>query len=92
MAVSVTLNSVQQDASGRVRFRFSMPSGELDEREFASISDASQYARDRLTRNEAIAMGIALVLTRQPTLSNPSAFAGKTMTIDLTLANWGTVA
>jgi hypothetical protein len=86
MALTVTLNSVQKDASGRVRFRF----GD-EEVEFQSLAAAADFARDQLTKRDVYAIAVGLVLTRQPALGNPSAFAGKSLTVDLTLANWGTV-
>lgn len=86
---SATITKIQTDADGKVRFQFGKR-----EYEFSSLAAAKAAVRDQLILSrdtlEVIAMGLAL--TRQPTLSNPAALQGHTVTVDFTLANWGTVS
>lgn len=89
---SLTLNSVEKDAGGRVYFRFASAEGQ-EEWEFPSRAAAADFARDTLDRDKLVALAIALVLTRQPQLNNPGIFAGKTLTVDMAQpSNWGTVS
>ncbi len=83
---SVTLTKIQKDADGKVRIRFGKR-----EYEFANIQAVRDFARGQLDRDTLEAITMALALTRQPTLSNPTALEGRTLTVDFTLANWGTV-
>lgn len=87
MAINLTLDSVNKDADGRVRFRF-----QGEEMEFRSTAEAAAFAQGRFTRDDLKAVAIALVLTRQPALGNTGIFAGKVLTVDLTAINWGSVA
>lgn len=83
---SITLTKITKEAS-RVRFRF----GKI-EREFPSIQAARDWAQSRFTREDMEAIAIALCLSRQPNLTNVNQLEGRTLTVDLSLANWGTVS
>lgn len=82
MATTITLDSISPvtvDANGHVRFR----SSGGREREFASKADAIAFAQSMLTIDVLEALVVAKVLTVQPTLNNPSAFAGRSLTFDM---------
>ncbi len=83
---SVTLTKIQKDADGKIRIRFGKR-----EYEFANIQAARDFVRSQIDRETLEVIEMALALTRQPTLSNPAALEGRTLTVDFTLANWGTV-
>lgn len=83
---SVTLSKIDK-SGGRVDFQFADGSG----LGFKSAADAADYARRYLTGDTLRAIVVALALTRQPTLGNVAALEGKTVTIDFSQANWGTV-
>jgi hypothetical protein len=83
----VTLDKINKDASGRVRFLFGK-----SELEFPTIEAAREWARQQLLKEQLQAIAVALCLTRQPNLHNLNALEGRTVNVDFTLANWGTVS
>jgi hypothetical protein len=84
---SVTLHKIVKEADGRVRLRFGKR-----EREFSDLQAMRDFAEAQLTPEVLEALVVALALKRQPALGNPSAFEGRTLNVDLTLANWGTLS
>jgi hypothetical protein len=82
---SLTNTGIIKEAS-RVLFRFGH-----QEYEFPSIAAAQDFVRDKLNRDDMVAIYMALCFTRQPALGNPAVLAGKTLTIDLNQINWGTI-
>lgn len=83
---SVTLTKITKDADGRIRVRF----GKL-EREFGSLTHMRSAVRAALDQSGLIDLALALLLSRQPALGNPAALEGKTLTVDFSQPNWGTV-
>lgn len=84
---SITVTKVTKNADGSVSFQFGKT-----ERTFESVAAAVAFARDVLANQAAIqAAAIALMLTRQPSLNNPSVFEGHSVAVDFSLNNWGTI-
>lgn len=84
---TITVNNVVKEADGRVRIRF----GKI-ETEFPSIEAARAFARDVLMdQNHLRAVAIALMMSRQPNLNNPSVFEGRSVVVDFSLPAWGTI-
>ena len=84
---SITCTKIVKEPGGRVRFRFDNG----DEIEFASRQDAIEFVRDRLSRETLQALFVRIVLDRQPLLNNIPAVEGKTLNVDTSANNWGTV-
>lgn len=84
---SVTLTKIVKEAGGKVRVRF----GKV-EREYPSLEDMRSSVRAALDQADLIDLALALILSRQPNLGNPSALEGRTVTVDFGQANWGTVS
>jgi len=84
---AITVTKIHKDSSGRIRFRFGK-----SEAEFESIQAARDYVKSALTRETLELLAMAICLNRQPSLGNPPALEGKTVTVDFSLANWGTLA
>lgn len=61
------------------------------ERVYDDIQQMRNFVRDTLDRDTLEAIAMALMLSRQPALGNPSVFEGKSINIDLSVANWGTL-
>lgn len=85
---SVTVSKVVIEPSGRVLVDFSHGEG----REYQSLADMKSQVRASLTKDDLIDMALALMLFRQPTLSNPSVFLGHSVGVDFSVNNWGTVS
>jgi hypothetical protein len=83
----VTLTKIHKDVGGRIRFRFGKR-----EYEFSSIEHAKEWVRSRFNTEDMDAIAIALCLERQPALGNLATLEGRTLTVNLSLANWGTVS
>lgn len=87
---STTITQIRKPPSGKIYFRFGKA-----EREFESIAAAREWARNNLPDDPQEflqSLAICMALQRQPALGNPAALEGRTLTIDLTQANWGTVS
>lgn len=77
--VTCKLTSVARDAgTGAVTFRFGK-----NELVFTGVEAARSYVGQQLEPATVQAFAIALVLSRQPTLTNPTVFANRTLTVDL---------
>lgn len=84
---SITLTKIIKEEDGQIRVRF----GKV-EREYASLADMRASVRAALDQSDLIDLALALILSRQPALGNPSALDGRTITIDFSKANWGSVS
>lgn len=86
---SVTITKIVKEGggAGRIRIRF----GKL-EREYASLAHLQAAAKANLSVDDLIDIAIGLMLSRQPTLTNPNVFEGHTVTVNFAaVTNWGTV-
>lgn len=83
---SVTVTKIVKEASGRVLVYFGKHC-----REFTTVEDMRAAVRAALTRADVENLALALMLSRQPSLANPAALEGRTVTVDFSLANFGTV-
>lgn len=86
MAQSVTITKVLRQ-NGRVYIRFGKR-----EYEFASQQAVQEFVAQKLNTEVLEALAIAIVVARQPTLANLALVEGKTLTVDPTVNNWGTVS
>lgn len=86
MAASVTIRALEKRPDGTVRVLLGK-----NEYVFNSIEDARAAARD-FDAEDARQLVLRLIFARQPGLGNPAALVGRTVTIDPTSANWGTVS
>jgi len=86
-AISVSLTAINQDGNGRIRLQF----GNV-EKEFSSLAALQSWVKDVLTLDVLMALYCRIAIDRQPTLNNPAALTGHTLTVDTSLNNWGTVA
>lgn len=84
---SVTCTKIHKDPSGRIRVRFGKT-----EREFQDIASLREFVRDALTPETLQAIFLRLALDRQPSLGNVSLLEGRTIDVDFSRANWGTVS
>lgn len=83
---SITVTKVVKTPEGKVFVAFGK-----EIIEFASIADAQSWADDVLSRRSLKAIAIALMLTRQPNLGNPSVFENRSVVVDFGINNWGQV-
>jgi len=83
---SVTVTKITPLQDGRVIVRFGKR-----EREFASVADMREFARSQVDAATLEGMAVGLMLTRQPALGNPGVFEGRSVNVDFSLANWGTI-
>lgn len=84
---SLTNTGIVKEAS-RVLFRFGN-----HEYEFPSIAAAKDFVRDKLNRDDMVALYMAMCFERQPQLANLTNIQNRTITIDLNATpNWGTVS
>lgn len=86
MAVSITCTGTDQ-SSGRLYVRWN----DGTELEFRNVQEARDYVRDAYEDAAAVRemlkrMGIAKMITAVNGGAQPSAFAGKSITLDLSLA------
>lgn len=73
---SVTIDAIERQPDGRILVR----------------TGKRAAVRASLNRDDLLDIALALVLARQPNLGNPAAFAGRTVTVDFSQVNWGTVS
>lgn len=83
-SVTVTDLAVEQD--GKVRIRFGKRT-----REFNSIEHMRMCVSEALNLETLEALAMRLILQRQPAIGNPSAVIGRTLEVDFSKANWGTL-
>jgi hypothetical protein len=83
---SVTVTKIVKEAS-RVLVYFGK-----DCREFSSLSEMQQLVRANLTRSDLMDIALGLMLSRQPALGNPTVFEGKSVNVDFSATNWGTLS
>lgn len=86
MARSVTLTQIRQQ-NGRIFLRFGK-----ETYEFNSLADIRDYVQSILGKAELHALFMACAIERQAALNNPAQLEGRTLTVDFSLNNWGTVA
>lgn len=84
---SITLTKCGKDSDNRVRFQFGKRGYE-----FHDLAAANAFVKSQLDRDTLDTIMMALVMSRQPTLANPAALNGRTLTVDFSLANWGSVS
>lgn len=83
---SVTCTKIVKEAGGRILVRF----GKV-EMEFANLGAMKAYVASILDREQLTALALRLMIDRQPTLNNPSVFEGRSVNVDFSVNNWGTV-
>ena len=87
MAFTRTVTKISKDPDGHVRIQFGKR-----EYDFESIEQCRQFAQGTLNAETLDAIAVALMLTRQPNLTNPSVFEGHSVTVDFSLNNWGVLS
>lgn len=85
-ARSVTLTNIRRRA-GKIYVRFGKR-----EHEFESLVEMQRYVAERLTPETLEALFLALLIERQPDITNPAQIEGRTLTVDMSLASWGRVS
>jgi hypothetical protein len=83
----VTLTKITKHAGGAVEFHFGKRS-----RWFPSIAAATEYLRETFGKDDMEDVAMALALMRQPTLNNVAILEGRSLTVNLNVANWGTLS
>lgn len=73
----ITVTRVVKKASGKVYVSFGK-----ETLEFSSVSQMQDWADGILSRETMKAMCVALMLSRQPALNNPSVFEGRGLDAD----------
>jgi hypothetical protein len=83
---SATFTKIVKQDDGSIRFRFGKR-----EYEFASLVAVREFVRRRLDQETIESLALALLVSRQPSLANLAAIEGRTVVVDFSLANWGTI-
>lgn len=87
MAVSATVTAISAPAGGPITIAFGKRT-----RPFNDLNHMKVVAADALTRDDLEFIALRLMLARQPAFGNPAAFVGKSVAVDFSLANWGTIS
>jgi hypothetical protein len=87
-ARSVTLTKIQfTNANSPIRIRF----GKRDY-EFNDLAHMKGFVASQLSRETLESLMLAMLIERQPDINNPGQVEGKTMTVDMSVNNWGTIS